>query len=158
MSNREDSERSQLAEALDDERRDEAEDAERSSPFDHPAFLPVIVGAFALWFGFDGWFNADIESIRFNRYGFGFLLGAAIYFTLDEYARLPYLLSALWLGYAVWLGAFAMFGAPGDWFYDEPQARLFNRYASLGFLLLAVLAALRELWRRRRISATSPPD
>ena len=35
-----------------------ADDDERAaSPFDHPAFLPVLVWAMALWFGYDGWFN-----------------------------------------------------------------------------------------------------
>jgi hypothetical protein len=134
----------------------EDEDEGASSPFDHPAFLPVILFAVALWFGFDGWIAEDTESVRFNRYGFGFLLGAALYFTLDSYARRPYLLALLFVAYAVWLGAFALLGSPGAWYNDVASARLFNRYAGLGFLALAVLAALREAWRMRRSGAETP--
>ncbi len=126
------------------------EERDTSSPFDHPAFLPVILLAVALWFGYDGWFNEDIESVRFNRYGFGFLLGAALYFTLDELTRLPYLTALLFLGYALWLGALGLLGAPDAWYNDELSVQLFNRYAGIGFLVLAGLSALRETWRRRR--------
>jgi hypothetical protein len=133
----------------------EGEDA--SSPFDHPAFLPVILTAFALWFGFDGWFNPNTESILFNRYGFGFLAGAAAYFALDEVARRSYLLPALWLGYAVWLGALAWLGGPGDWYYDGTYPPLFNRYGSLACLGVAGLLALWKRWRRRH-GATASAD
>ena len=126
------------------------EEENASSPFDHPAFLPVILVAVALWFGFDGWFNEEIESVRFNRYGFGFLLGAALYFTLDEVTRFPYLTALLFLGYALWLGTLSLLGSPDAWYNDEPSVQLFNRYAGIGFLALAGLSALRETWRRRR--------
>ncbi len=130
------------------EPQEEAQGA--SSPFDQPAFLPVILVAVALWFGFDGWFNSEIESVRFNRYGFGFLMGAALYFTLDEVTRFPYLTALLFLGYALWLGALSLLGSPDTWYNDEPSVQLFNRYAGIGFLALAGLSALRETWRRRR--------
>jgi len=134
----------------------EPDGEDTSSPFDHPAFLPVIVGAFALWFGYDGWFNTETESVLFNRYGFGFLAGAAAYFALDEFARRPYLLPALWLGYAVWLGALAMLGAPGDWYYDGgPYTQFFNRYGSLSCLGIATLLALGQRWRRRGAATAS---
>ena len=51
------------------------------SPFDHPAFLPVLLWGLALWFGYDGWFNENIEAVNFNRYGFGVLCVLAIWFT-----------------------------------------------------------------------------
>jgi len=133
-----------------------SESEDTSSPFDHPAFLPVIVTAFALWFGFDGWFNQKTESVLFNRYGFGFLAGAAAYFTLDELTRRPYLLPALWLGYAAWLGAFAWLGGPGDWYYDEAHTQLFNRYGSLVCLGIGACLALAETWRRRRSPVAAP--
>ena len=131
------------------------EEENASSPFDHPAFLPVILVAVALWFGFDGWFNEEIESVRFNRYGFGFLVGAALYFTLDEVTRFPYLTALLFLGYALWLGALSLLGSPDAWYNDEPSVLLFNRYAGIGFLALAGLSALRETWRRRRGGTSS---
>ena len=62
-----------------------AEDEEEaSSPFDHPAFLPVLIWGLALWFGFDGWFNPKIEAVMFNRYGFGVLVVLGIYFTIQS--------------------------------------------------------------------------
>jgi hypothetical protein len=126
------------------------DDEQAGSPFDHPAFLPVLVFAMALWFGYDGWFNESIESVRFNRYGFGFLLGAGVYFTLVELTRTRYLLPLLLVGYAVWLGALEAFGAPDAWYKDVDSARLFNRYAALAALGLAAVAALRDWIRARR--------
>ena len=68
---------------------DEEDDDEVSSPFDHPFFLPVLLFAFAAWFGYDGWLSEDFakesgEHLSFNRYGFGVLLVAAIYFTIQS--------------------------------------------------------------------------
>jgi len=128
------------------------EEHDASSPFDHPAFLPVILVAVALWFGYDGWFNEEIESVRFNRYGFGFLLGAALYFTLDEVKPLPYLKALLFLGYALWLGVLSVLDSPDAWYGYEPSTDLFdfNRWVGIGFLALAGLSALRETWCRRR--------
>ena len=60
---------------------DDEEDA--PSPFDHPAFMPVLLWALALWFGYDGWFNENIEAVNFNRYGFGVLVVAGIYYTVQ---------------------------------------------------------------------------
>jgi hypothetical protein len=138
-----------------DDAEAQEEEREASSPFDHPAFLPVILLAAALWFGYDGWFNEEIESVRFNRYGFGFLLGAALYFALDEITRLPYLTALLFLGYALWLGALGLLGAPDAWYNDELSVQLFNRYAGSGFLVLAGLSVLRQTWRRRRRASGS---
>ena len=126
------------------------DDEPAGSPFDHPAFLPVLVLAMAVWFGYDGWFNESIESVRFNRYGFGFLLGAGVYFTLVELTRARYLLPLLLVGYALWLGALEWLGAPDAWYKDIDSARLFNRYAALTMLGLAAIAALRDWVRARR--------
>jgi hypothetical protein len=63
---------------------DGAEEEEASSPFDHPAFLPVLIWGLAIWFGFDGWFNPKIEAVMFNRYGFGVLVLLGIYFTIQS--------------------------------------------------------------------------
>ncbi|MGH7336472.1 MAG: hypothetical protein ACREI7_02735 [Myxococcota bacterium] len=62
----------------------DAGDEEASSPFDHPAFLPVLIWGLALWFGFDGWFNPKIEAVMFNRYGFAVLVVLGIYFTIQS--------------------------------------------------------------------------
>jgi len=45
------------------------EDDEVSTPFDNPFFLPVILVGFAVWFIYDGWFNPDMEWLKFNRVG-----------------------------------------------------------------------------------------
>ena len=63
---------------------DATDDEEASSPFDHPAFLPVLIWGLAIWFGFDGWFNPKIEAVMFNRYGFGVLVVLGIYFTIQS--------------------------------------------------------------------------
>jgi hypothetical protein len=57
-----------------------------TSPFDHPAFLPVLLWALAIWFGYDGWLNSDpdmAEHITFNRVGFGVLVLAGTYYTVQ---------------------------------------------------------------------------
>ena len=69
------------------------------TPFDHPLFLPVLLVAGVLWFGYDGWINQDpdmLEHRDFNRYGFGVLL----------------LLSG-WFGYKGW----------GEWQEDRAKAQ-----------------------------------
>jgi hypothetical protein len=51
------------------------------TPFDNPFFLPVLLWVFAVWFGYDGWFNPEMEWIRFNRYGFAVVVTLALWFT-----------------------------------------------------------------------------
>ena len=70
----------------DDEDEDEDDVA---SPFDHPAFLPVLLWALVLWFGYDGFLNPEFqeggdshEHVSFNRYGFAVLITFAIYNTV----------------------------------------------------------------------------
>ena len=63
--------------------QDELEEVEEEgprNPFDNPYFLPVALFAFALWFGYDGWFNPHIKAVMFNRIGFPIVLAAALYF------------------------------------------------------------------------------
>ena len=54
-----------------------------STPFDNPFFLPAVLWALALWFGWD--IVTDAEAYQnypmFNRGGFAVLSIAAIYFT-----------------------------------------------------------------------------
>lgn len=142
----------QRAGAGEDDDEDEA-----SSPFDHPAFLPVLLFGMALWFGYDGWFSETIESVRFNRYGFFFLLGGAAYFALADYTRLRFLLPGLFLGYAAWLGLFDLLGSEDAWWKDDPGARLFNRYGALACLALAGISAVREALRKPRLETSSEP-
>ena len=52
------------------------------TPFDNPFFLPVILLAFAVWFIYDGWFNPDMEWIKFNRTGAAVTTVLGIYFTV----------------------------------------------------------------------------
>ncbi len=48
---------------------EEDDEDEVTTPFDNPFFLPVILVGFAIWFIYDGWFNPDMEWIKFNRVG-----------------------------------------------------------------------------------------
>lgn len=59
---------------------EETEEEGPRNPFDNPYFLPIALFAFALWFGYDGWFNPAIESVMFNRVGFPIVLALAAYF------------------------------------------------------------------------------
>jgi len=58
------------------------EDGPASTPFDNPFFLPVLLWVFAAWFFYDGWFNPEMEWIRFNRYGFGVCAVLAAWYTV----------------------------------------------------------------------------
>ena len=60
---------------------------EASTPFDHPFFLPVLLWAFALWFGYDAFVNTDEHmkedfTLWFNRIGFPIAALLAGYFTV----------------------------------------------------------------------------
>jgi hypothetical protein len=46
--------------------------------------MPVLLILLAAWFGYDGWFNPEIESILFNRIVFGLLMVLAIYTTWQD--------------------------------------------------------------------------
>jgi hypothetical protein len=64
---------------------DDEDDA--PSPFDHPAFLPVLLWGLAGWFGYDGWINQDpdmLEHVTFNRWGFAVLVALGVYFTIQS--------------------------------------------------------------------------
>ena len=66
-----------------DSKRD-ADAARVTTPFDKPFFMPVLLFLLALWFGYDGWFNDEIESIMFNRVVFCGLVILAIYTTYQD--------------------------------------------------------------------------
>ncbi len=74
----------------DDQEQDKAasevgreEESPASTPFDNPFFLPAVLWALALWFGWD--IVTDAEAYQkypmFNLGGFSVLSIAAIYFT-----------------------------------------------------------------------------
>jgi hypothetical protein len=46
--------------------------------------MPVLLLALALWFGYDGWFNPEMEWIKFNRYSFFALMAGAVYTTYQD--------------------------------------------------------------------------
>ena len=63
---------------------DEREQPVRT-PFDNPFFLPVLLWIFAVWFGYDAFFNVDEHehmTLWFNRIGFPIVLILAVYFTI----------------------------------------------------------------------------
>jgi len=59
-------------------------DDEVSTPFEKPFFMPVLLFALALWFGYDGWFNEEMEWIKFNRWVFAGLMVLAVYTTWQD--------------------------------------------------------------------------
>ena len=57
------------------------------TPFDHPLFFPALMLAALVWFGYDGWINADYqpggdkhESQAFSRWGAGVLVLLVVYY------------------------------------------------------------------------------
>lgn len=47
------------------------------NPLYHPLFLPVLLIAFSLWFGYDGFLTSDPDMLKhqtFNRIMFGIML------------------------------------------------------------------------------------
>jgi len=74
-------EKSRDVDAVSEEGGDSAEEY-TPTPFDNPFFLPVLLIGFSLWFIYDGWFNPDMEWIRFNRVGAAIFSLLAIWFTV----------------------------------------------------------------------------
>lgn len=144
--------------------RSEAEEQEgpARTPFDNPYFLPVLMWLATGWFFWDAWIVPLEGHERFNRYGFGFLLGMSIYVTTQSVSelrggplRIPYLFAVLMLVYAGWL-AFLGWLAPADrWYNDEPVPQLFNRWGTAFFVACAAVSALRERLRRGRAEPAS---
>jgi hypothetical protein len=65
---------------------DEQDEAVRT-PFDNPFFLPILLWIFAVWFGYDAFFNVDEHmqepfTLWFNRIGFPIVLLLAVYLTI----------------------------------------------------------------------------
>lgn len=59
------------------------DEAPAPTPFDHPMFLPALLFAFALWFGYDGFLNTDPEMMEhqgFNRGGFALWVVLFLYY------------------------------------------------------------------------------
>jgi hypothetical protein len=53
------------------------------TPFDNPLFLPVLLFAGMLWFGYDGFLTSDpdmLEHQTFNRGGFAVLALLTLYY------------------------------------------------------------------------------
>jgi hypothetical protein len=120
------------------------DDDDVASPFDHPAFLPVLLVALSCWFGFDGWFSETIESVRFNRYGFFFLVGFAAYFATSEVVKIRFLLPMLWGVFSLWLLVFTLVGSDDAWWRSDPGAMLFNQIGAGVCAVCAVFFLIRE--------------
>jgi hypothetical protein len=64
------------------------EEEQAPTPFDHPLFMPVLLGGLMFWFGYDGFLNDDpdmAEHITFNRVGFAVLFVGTIYTGITGY-------------------------------------------------------------------------
>lgn len=65
---------------------EEFEDEQPRNPFDNPWFLPLMLGAFALWCGYDGFLSDKFlerpGTLWFNRIAFGVLGGLAVWLGL----------------------------------------------------------------------------
>ena len=121
------------------------------TPFDHPWFLPVALYAAALWFGYDGWLNADFDQkwLGFNRYGFVVLFGAAVYYSLDTLRPHRMLRPALFAGYAAWLGYVGWLGGEDSTFAVDALAGPVSRGGTIASLALSVWFGVRALLASR---------
>jgi hypothetical protein len=124
------------------------EEGPAPTPFDNPFFLPVLLWLFTAWFFWDAWIEPLEEWLRFNRYGFGFLLGLAIHGSIQAARPLPFLFAGLMVVYAVWLGYMGFVGPQDAWYSGDPLADLFNRWGSGFFVLAAGVSAFRESRRQ----------
>ena len=128
----------------------EEEEGPAPTPFDNPFFLPVLLWLFTAWFFWDAWIDPLEEWLRFNRYGFGFLLGLSIHGTTQAVRPAPYLFAGLMLAYAAWLAYMGFAGSHEAWYSGDPWADAFNRWGS-GFC--GVAAAVSALRASRRLRA-----
>ncbi len=125
-----------------------------STPFDSPYFLPVILWGFTLYFGYDGWFNPEMEWVKFNRYGFGLGVGMSLYYSATAFQRRPWALPAMWAAFALWFGYMA-FVAEG-WWSDSPEAIYFNQIGCAVSAAMAAFCGLRSWLRERRAAGADP--
>lgn len=65
---------------------EELEDEQPRNPFDNPWFLPLMLGAFALWCGYDGFVSDKFlerpGTLWFNRVAFGVLAALSVWLGL----------------------------------------------------------------------------
>lgn len=81
LDERDDDPRSDLGDGASGTEPEPVESDPPATPFDHPLFLPILLAAGAVWFGYDGWFNPEMAEHRdFNRWGFVALVLATAYF------------------------------------------------------------------------------
>lgn len=128
---------------------EEEREGPAATPFDNPFFLPVLLWLFTAWFFWDAWIEPLEEWLRFNRYGFGFLLGLAVHGTVQALRPVPYLFAGLMLVYAAWLAYMGFLGSAASWYASDPWAQHFNRWGSAFFVLAALVSAFRENRRLR---------
>jgi len=53
-----------------------------ATPIDHPYFLPALLALMTVWFGYDGFIDAEMQKEHpvFNRVGFAVLLPLTLWF------------------------------------------------------------------------------
>ena len=56
-----------------------SEKRDRRPPAPSPYLLTAVLFGFGCWFGYDGWFNPEIEAVWFNRIGAPLFFGCALW-------------------------------------------------------------------------------
>lgn len=117
------------------------------TPFDHPLFLPVLLAAFSIWFGYDGYLNTDPdmqEHLAFNRFGLrviGFLtaiIGYQGFCELKQQPASPWIVPAMLAASALWAGF-------DGWFSEDAlniEYQPFIRHAAAAWAVIAVAWAV----------------
>ena len=123
------------------------------TPFDHPAFLPVLLWGFTAYFAWDIVTDAPAykEWPNFNRYGLGLGIALSSYATSQAIRPRPQAPAAFWAALALCLGFMGSIGR--GWYSEAPAALAFNRY---GFAATAVLALFFFLRARRAARLRAP--
>ena len=120
------------------------------TPFDHPAFLPVLLWGFTAYFAWDIFTGAPayLEWPNFNRYGLGLGIALSSYATAQAIRPRPLAPAAFWAALALPLGFMGWIG--GGWYSETPVALAFNRYGFAAAALHALYFGLRFRLRARR--------
>jgi hypothetical protein len=112
------------------------------TPFDHPLFLPVLLAAFSVWFGYDGYLSSDPdmqEHQAFNRFGLrviGYLTAVVGYQGWCELKHRP---ASPWI-VPVMLGVLALWSGFDGWISQDPlnlEYQPFIRHATVAWAVAA---------------------
>ncbi len=129
--------------------RPREDEGPQPTPFDHPAFLPVLLWGFTAYFAWDIFTDAPAyrEWPNFNRYGLLLGIAVSLYATSQAMRPRPFAPAVFWGALALLFGFMGFVG--GGWYSETPVALAFNRWSCAAGALLALFFGLRARRRQR---------